>query len=80
MIPLIPKIPAIPAIPRRLLNIAAAVGVLFGALGFVRTGSIIVGGALLLTDIREERRIERYLPFVIGLALIIVAIVLPHGR
>jgi len=30
--------------------------------------------------VRQERRIERYLPITIGLALIVVAIVLPHGR
>ena len=64
----------------RLLTFIAAIGVLLGAIGFVRTGSIIVGAALLLTGIRQERRIERYLPFAIGVALIIVAIVLPHGR
>lgn len=77
---MITKPPKFPKLPRRLLNLAAAIGVLIGALGFVRTGSMIIGGALLLTGFREERRIERYLPFVIGLALIIVAIVLPHGR
>lgn len=67
-------------ISKKVLNFAAAVGVLFGALGFVRSGSIIVGAALLLTSFGEERRIERYIPLLIGIALIIVAIVLPHGR
>lgn len=67
-------------ISKRILNFAAAIGILIGALGYVRTGSLIVGAALLLTGFREERRIERYLPFIIGLALIIVALVLPHGR
>jgi len=67
-------------IPQRLINIAAAVGVLIGALGFVRTGSIIVGAAISLTGIRQDRRVERYLPLAIGVALIVVAIVLPHGR
>ena len=67
-------------IPQRLINIAAAVGVLIGALGFVRTGSIIVGAAISLTGIRQDRRVERYLPLVIGVALIVVAIALPHGR
>ncbi|MFM8922200.1 MAG: hypothetical protein ACKOFV_06090 [Candidatus Nanopelagicaceae bacterium] len=65
---------------QRLLNLAAAFGVLLGALSYVRTGSIILGAALLLTGIRQERRIERYLATLIGLGLIIVAIVLPHGR
>lgn len=67
-------------ISQRLVNIAAAIGVLLGAIGFVRTGSIIVGLALLLTGFRQDRRIERYLPTFIGLALVIVAILLPHGR
>lgn len=67
-------------ISKKVLNFAAAVGVLFGALGFVRSGSIIVGAALLLTSFGEARRIERYIPLLIGIALIIVAIVLPHGR
>ncbi|MFM7860046.1 MAG: hypothetical protein ACKO8C_01315 [Candidatus Nanopelagicaceae bacterium] len=65
---------------QRLLNLAAAFGVLLGTLSYVRTGSIILGAALLLTGIRQERRIERYLATLIGLGLIIVAIVLPHGR
>ena len=65
---------------QRLINIAAAIGVLIGALGFVRTGSIIVGVAISLTGIRQDRRVERYLPLAIGVALIVVAIVLPHGR
>lgn len=67
-------------ISQRLINIAAAIGVLIGALGFVRSGSIIVGIAISLTGIRQERRVERYLPLAIGVALIVVAIVLPHGR
>ena len=65
---------------QRLLTLIAAVGVLLGAIGFVRSGSIIVGAALAITGLRQERRIERYLPILLGIALIIVAIVLPHGR
>lgn len=67
-------------ISQRLLNVAAVAGIFLGALGFVRTGSIIVGVAIAITGFRQERRIERLLPFLIGLGLIIVAIVLPHGR
>lgn len=67
-------------ISQRLINFAAAVGVLLGAIGFVRSGSIVVGLAIAFTGIRQERRIERYLPLVIGVALVAVAIVLPHGR
>jgi len=67
-------------ISQRVLNFAAAFGVLLGALSYVRTGSIILGAALLLTGLRQERRIERYLALLIGLGLIVVAIALPHGR
>jgi hypothetical protein len=67
-------------ISQRLLNFAAAIGVLLGAIGLVRTGAIVVGAAIALTGVRQERRIERYLPLAIGVALIAVAIVLPHGR
>jgi hypothetical protein len=67
-------------ISQRLINFAAAIGVLLGAMGLVRTGSIVVGLAIALTGLRQERRIERYLPFAIGVALVAVAIVLPHGR
>ena len=67
-------------ISQRIINLAAAIGVLIGAIGFVRTGSIIVGLAIAVTGLRQERRIEQYLPLIIGVALVIVAIVLPHGR
>ena len=67
-------------ISQRFLNFAAAFGVLLGALSYVRTGSIILGAALLLTGIRQERPFERYLAMLIGVGLIAVAIVLPHGR
>jgi hypothetical protein len=67
-------------ISQRFINFAAAVGVLLGAIGFVRSGSIVVGLAIAFTGMRQERRIERYLPLIIGVALVAVAIVLPHGR
>ena len=67
-------------ISQRLINFAAAVGVLLGAVGFVRSGSIVVGAVIAFTGLRQERRIERYLPLAIGVALVAVAIVLPHGR
>jgi len=65
---------------QRILNLIAAIGVLLGAIGLVRSGAIVIGAAIALTGLRQERRIERYLPITIGLALIVVAIVLPHGR
>ena len=65
---------------QRTINFAAAIGVLLGAISYVRIGAIVLGAALLLTGIRQERRIERYLALLIGLGLIVVAIALPHGR
>ena len=65
---------------QRILNLIAAIGVLLGAIGLVRSGAIVIGAAIGLTGVRQKRRIERYLPITIGLALIVVAIVLPHGR
>ncbi len=65
---------------QRILNLIAAIGVLLGAIGLVRSGAIVIGAAIALTGVRQERRIERYLPITIGLALIVVAIVLPPGR
>lgn len=65
---------------QRILNLIAAIGVLLGAIGLVRSGAIVIGAAIALIGVRQERRIERYLPIAIGLALIVVAIVLPHGR
>ena len=59
---------------QRLLNLIAAIGVLLGAIGLVRSGAIVIGAAIALTGVRQERRIERYLPITIGLALIVVAI------
>lgn len=67
-------------ISQRFINFAAAIGVLLGAMGFVRSGSLIVGAALTFTGIRQERRVERLIPIAIGVALVIVAILLPHGR
>ena len=65
---------------QRILNLIAAIGVLLCAIGLVRSGAIVIGAAIALTGVRQERLIERYLPIAIGLALIVVAIVLPHGR
>ena len=67
-------------ISQRLINLSAVVGVFLGAIGFVRSDSIVVGLAIAYTGLRQERRIERYLPLLIGVALVAVAIVLPHGR
>jgi len=58
----------------------ALVGLVAAFLGFVRTGSIVIALAVIGASIGQNRKIERYLPFLIGVALVIVAIVLPHGR
>lgn len=57
-------------------------GVLLGAIGYVRTGSLLIGSGTLGHAIaaRNSRRIEFYLPSVIAVALFVLAIALPHGR
>ena len=57
-------------------------GVLLGAIGYVRTGSLLISGGTLAQAIaaRKSRRIEFYLPAAIALALFVLAIALPHGR
>ena len=57
-------------------------GVLLGAIGYVRTGSLLISGGTLAQAIsaRKSRRIEFYLPAAIAVALFVLAIALPHGR
>ena len=65
---------------QKVITLLAIVGIAIGVLGFVRTGSIVTALAVLATAIRQDRKIERYLAITIGVALLIVAFVLPHGR
>ncbi len=53
-----------------------------GSIGYVRTGSLLIGGGTLAHAIaaRNSRRIEFYLPAAIAVALFVLAIALPHGR
>ena len=55
---------------------------LLGAIGYVRTGSLLISGGTLAQAIaaRKSRRIEFYLPAAIAVALFVLAIALPHGR
>jgi hypothetical protein len=57
-------------------------GVLIGSFGYVRTGSLLIGGGTLGHAIaaRNSRRIEFFLPAAIAVALFVLAIALPHGR
>jgi dipeptide/tripeptide permease len=59
-----------------------ALGVLLGGLGSVRVGAVLiaVGAAALAISSRKERAVERYLPLILALGLITMAIVLPGGR
>jgi hypothetical protein len=59
-----------------------AVGVLVGAFGLVRTGSLLiaVGTGLFALSQRAERKIELYLPLAISIGLFALAIALPRGR
>jgi hypothetical protein len=70
----------------RLLSIvsyaAVLVGVILGATGIVRGGSLFIAAGTLGIALksRKFRSIEFYLPVVIALALFALAIALPRGR
>jgi hypothetical protein len=70
----------------RLLSIASylavLVGVVLGASGIVRGGSLFIAAGTLGIALKSRnfRRIEFYLPVVIALALFTLAIALPNGR
>ena len=70
----------------RLLSIASylavLVGVVLGASGIVRGGSLFIAAGTLGIALKSRnfRRIEFYLPVVIALALFALAIALPNGR
>ena len=59
-----------------------AAGVLVGALGLVRTGSLLiaVGTGLFALSQRGQRKIELYLPLAISISLFVLALALPRGR
>ena len=70
----------------RLLSIvsyaAVLVGVILGATGIVRGGSLFIAAGTLGIALKSRNfhRIEFYLPIVIALALFALAIALPRGR
>ena len=70
----------------RLLSIvsyaAVLVGVVLGASGIVRGGSLFIAAGTLGVALKSRnfRRIEFYLPVVIAIALFTLAIALPRGR
>ena len=70
----------------RLLSIvsyaAVLVGVILGASGLVRGGSLFIAAGTLGIALKSRnfRRIEFYLPVVIAIALFVLAIALPRGR
>ena len=70
----------------RLLSIvsyaAVLIGVVLGASGIVRGGSLFIAAGTLGISLksRDFRRIEFYLPVVIAVALFALAIALPRGR
>ncbi len=59
-----------------------AAGILVGALGLVRTGSLLIalGTGLFAISQRGQRKIELYLPLAISLSLFMLALALPRGR
>jgi len=62
--------------------LAVLVGVVLGASGIVRGGSLFIAAGTLGIALKSRnfRRIEFYLPVVIALALFTLAIALPNGR
>ena len=62
--------------------VLVATGVLVGALGLVRTGSLLiaVGTGLFAISQRGQRKIELYLPLAISISLFVLALALPRGR
>jgi hypothetical protein len=61
---------------------AVLLGVVLGASGIVRGGSLFIAAGTLGSALksRNYRRIEFYLPVVIAVALFALAIALPRGR
>ena len=68
------------SLSKKTVTLIAVVGLITAMLGIVRTGSIVIAIAVIGSSIGQNRKIERYFALVIGGALLIVAIVLPHGR
>ena len=62
--------------------LAVLVGVVLGASGIVRGGSLFIAAGTLGIALKSRnfRRVEFYLPVVIALALFALAIALPNGR
>lgn len=61
---------------------AVVLGVLLGIFGFVRFGAIALAigtAGIALGFTKSARKIDFYLPFVIAIALFLLAIALPHG-
>ena len=61
---------------------AVLVGVILGATGIVRGGSLFIAAGTLGIALKSRnfRRIEFYLPVAIAIALFALAIALPRGR
>jgi len=62
--------------------VAVLIGVVLGASGIVRGGSLFIAAGTwgIALKSRNFRRIEFYLPVVIAIALFTLAIALPRGR
>jgi hypothetical protein len=62
--------------------VLVAAGVVVGALGLVRTGSLLIaaGTGILAISQRAQRKIELYLPLAISISLFVLALALPRGR
>lgn len=65
----------------RIAYSAVVIGVLMGALSFVRIGSLIISAGTFVIALTQwnQRKFERYFPLLIALALFGLAIALPKG-
>ena len=61
---------------------ALAIGVCLGALGLVRSGAILIalGTAGVAAPRGSQRKVRRYLPLALALALFCLAFAIPRGR
>ena len=61
---------------------ALAMGVFLGAMGLVRSGAILIalGTAAVAISRGSQRKVRRYLPLALALALFCLAFAIPRGR
>lgn len=78
--------PAITALSLRIAYVAVGLGILIGALAFVRSGALMIAAGTALIALarrsqisRRRRIIECYFPLAIAATLFTLALALPKG-